>query len=322
MLDTQLFIFKTVMEKNSISMAAQELHMTQSAVSQQIQNLEAHFNVKLFDRLHRRIMATTAGKVLYPFAVELDQLYTKVNHAMQDLTGEVSGRLRVGASLTIGEYVLPALLVQFRQAYPKVNIAMDVYNSEQITAMVMAGQLDIGFIEGPDPLPGLLVSLPCSGDELVVIAPAGGEQPRDKAISLVELLQARWVLREPLSGTRRSFEQFLEVHGHSRATLDVVMELGSTQAVKEAVKAGLGISVISKLAVTDEVCRGDLELLPVREGPILRSFTMFYHKEKFTTLAVDRFLAFVAEKLLPPSALHPARLQAEEDDEPSSEETE
>ncbi|MBM7866525.1 LysR family transcriptional regulator [Heliobacterium gestii] len=309
MLDTQLSIFKTVVDKGSISLAAQELHMTQSAVSQQILNLEAHFAVKLFDRLHRRLLITTAGKTLYPFALELERLYGRAGKAMQGLTQDIRGHLRVGASLTVGEYLLPKLLVLFRQTHPKVRLAMDVSNSEQITAMVTRGQLDLGFIESPDELPGTLIQLPCGGDELVIIAPPDIEHRAP--LSLAELLRLRWVLREPMSGTRRFFEQFLQSHGVRPADLQVVMELGSTQAIKESVKAGLGFSVLSRLAVVDDVAQHHLTILPLAEGTIARTFTLFYHREKFATLAAEHFLDFIRHRLDAPASTD-GELQAED----------
>ncbi|MZP30732.1 LysR family transcriptional regulator [Heliobacterium undosum] len=309
MLDTQLSIFKTVVDRGSISLAAQELHMTQSAVSQQILNLEAHFSVKLFDRLHRRLLITTAGKTLYPFAVELEQLYGRARNAMQELTQDISGLLRIGASLTIGEYLLPKLLVLFRQTHPRVSITMDVYNSDQITAMVVTGQLDLGFIESPDQLPGVLIPFPCGGDQLVIVGPA--DFANSAPLSLAELFQRRWVLREPMSGTRRFFEQFLESHGARPDDLQVVMELGSTQAIKEAVKAGLGFSVLSRFAVMEEVAQNALAIIPLAEGRIDRTFTLFYHREKFTTLAVDSFLDFIRNRIIAPESPE-SGLQAEE----------
>ncbi|EAX48998.1 transcriptional regulator, LysR family [Thermosinus carboxydivorans Nor1] len=295
MLDLQLLVFKTVVEKNSISLAAQELHMTQSAVSQHIQNLETHFGVKLFDRLHRRIAITAAGEALYPYAVELETLYQRAQKAIQTLTDDVSGRLRIGASLTIGEYIMPKVLVMFRQLYPNVDMTMEIYNSEQITAMVIDGVLDVGFIEGPFQLSGNICAVPCGGDELAVIAPPSHPLACGEPCALGALLSQRWVMRERTSGTRRFFELFVEKAGYALDRLNVVMELGSTQAIKEAVKAGFGIAAISILAVSDEVERGEMRPIVLQEGPVRRDFTMIYNAEKFCTLAVEKFLAFVPQ---------------------------
>lgn len=291
MLDIQLKIFKTVVDKNSFSKAALELSMTQSAVSHQISNLENHYGVKLFDRLHRRIVMTEAGAALYPLAVEMERLCQEAEKTMQGLMGEISGRLYIGASLTIGEYLMPEMLIAFKQRYPKVDITMEIFNTEQITAMVADGQIHIGFVEGPYPEADVLCALPCGGDYLVIVAPPNwklSSQPR-----LEDMLNEKWVLREPASGTRRVFEQFLTAQGYDPSALNVVMELGSTQAVKEAVKAGLGLSALSHLTIVDEVERGGIKIVPSAEGTIKRAFTMIYHRERFWTSAVETFRSFV-----------------------------
>lgn len=296
MLDIQMKIFKTVVEKKSFSRAAEELHMTQSSVSQQIQNLENYYSVKLFDRLHRRIAMTQAGIALYPYAVKIERLYEESRKAMQGLMQVISGKLHLGASLTIGEYLMPEILVSFSKLYPQVDIAMDIFNTEQIAAMVVNGDINLGFIEGPFETPDALVAKQCGGDELVVIAPADNRRVKCIKQHLAELLAERWVMREKNSGTRKIFEQYVAANGFDVSAINVIMELGSTQAIKEAVKAGLGIAAISRLAVAKEIERGELGIILISEGPIERNFTMLSHREKFKTSAVERFSEFVFEK--------------------------
>lgn len=292
MLDIQLQIFKTVVEAQSFSRAAQQLHMTQSSVSQQIQNLEAYYGVKLFDRLHRRIATTEAGAALYPFALAMEKLCEEAHKTMQGITGVISGRLHIGASLTVGEYLMPKILVAFSRLYPQVDVAMDIYNTEQITDMVVEGRINLGFVEGPFKASDIILSQLSGGDELVVVAPADFDSG-EGSIPVADLLSERWVMREPNSGTRHIFEQYIEGRGVDPAALNIVMELGSTQAIKEAVKAGLGIAAISRLTVDDEIERGELTVVPLAEGSIRRHFTMLRHREKFRTTAVERFSEFV-----------------------------
>ena len=281
-----------VVESGSFAASARALGMTQSAVSQHIHALEAYYGIKLFDRLHRKIQLTLAGEELYRHAKEMERQALEAEKAMRSLSDSVRGRLHIGASLTIGEYYLPGILVAFNKLYPDVDIAMDVCNSEQIKALVLDGQIDIGFIECPLENSPSLISLPWGGDELIVVAPAS-RQAIGGSSRLGALLSERWILREPASGTRSSFESFLALQGLDLNALNIHMELGSTQAVKEAVKAGLGITPISNLAVTDEVSRGQLQLVSLSEGPILRKFTCIYHQEKFQTHATEIFLSFI-----------------------------
>lgn len=302
MLDIQLQIFKTVVEKKSFSLAAQELHMAQSSVSQQVQNLEKYYGVRLFDRIHRRIYPTEAGLMLYPYANELERLYHEAHQAITGLTDTVDGKLHIGASLTIGEYLLPRMLVQFSQQYPRVEVSMDVGNTEHVTSMVIAGGVDIGFVEGPFNSAGVVRCQPFYGDELVVIAAPSypGLQEEKLPVTLPGIFNERWILREFDSGTRKVFEQFIRICGYGSSSLRIIMELGSTQAVKEAVKSGVGITAVSRLAVEQEIQRGEVRVIPLQEGPIERAFAMISHKEKFKTRVVDRFMKFFAETMRMP----------------------
>lgn len=297
MLDDQLHIFKIVVECNSFSRAAKHLHLTQSSISQQIRKLEEYYGVKLFERLYRRIVITDAGKMLYPFTVELENLYNRVDGSFQRLTGDISGFIHIGASLTIGEYVLPGLLIEFKRCYPKVEITMEIFNSEQITAMVANAEIDLGFIEGPVGLPDVLSGQVCGGDELVIVAApeyGGGPAP----IPLKQLLREEWVMREKSSGTRRVLNEFIKERGWQSDEVNVVMELGSTQAVKEAVKSGIGITALSSLAVREELLNGSLKRLAIADGPINRKFSLIFQRERFWTYVADRFRSFLEERLV------------------------
>lgn len=293
MFDIQLEVFKAVAEKLSFSQAAHDLHISQSTVSQHIQSLETRYRTKLFDRLHRGIALTQAGSRLLSYAVEIERLYVETDNAMLEMQGTVGGRLHIGASLTIGEYMMPKILVNFSQLYPNVDIIMEIFNTEQITSMVMEGAIDIGFTEGPELAPGILTTLFCGGDELVIIAPPNKPLAKNVLVPLETLTAENWVLRETTSGTHRSLAAFFAQHHLDITTLNIVMQLGSTQAVKEAVRAGIGIAAISHFAVAEEVKRGDLKVIPLLEGPVRRRFTILYHKKKTLTYVAETFLNFV-----------------------------
>ena len=304
MIDTRLQVFKAVAEKKSFSQAAHDLFMTQSTVSQHIQNLEAQYGVKLFDRLHRRIALTPAGEKLYPYAVEINRLYQQTDNAMSEVTGKVSGRLHIGASLTTGEYVLPEILVDFRRQFPAVDIVMEIFNTEQILALVMDGKVDIGFIEGPAEIPPVIRALPCGSDRLTVVASPAHPAVSHETVSVETLFDHCWVMREKTSGTRRACESHLTSIGYDLAAMNVVMELGSTQAVKKAVQAELGIAALSDLAVQEELARGELTAITLSEGVVTRTFSMLYHQEKFRPHTTEQFCAFISRRL--PSPQPPA----------------
>lgn len=294
MLDIQMKIFKTVVEKGGFSLAAQELHMTQSSVSQQIQALESYYGMKLFDRMYRKIMVTQAGAALYPYAIESERLYQEANKTMQGFKLDVTGKLRIGCSMTIGEYFMPGILISFSQRHPLVSTSMDVSNTEQITSMVIGGSISLGFIEGHYEPIDMLVDTPFAGDELIIIAPINSALSLNK-MSLAELMKARWVMREKDSGTRIIFQEYLSAHGLDPNKLNVVLEMGSTQAVKESVKAGMGIAAISRLAVENAIKHGELSMIPLQDGAIKRKFTMLYHRDRFQTCAVEKFISYVME---------------------------
>ena len=296
MLDNRLCVFKAVADYKSFTLAAQHLYMTQSAVSQYIAGLESYYGLKLFDRMHRKIALTVAGEKLYGYAAEIEKLCQGAEKEMRSLASSVSGRLHIGASLTIGEYLLPELLARFNQLYPLVDITMDIFNSDQIAHKVIEGKVDAGFIEGKLDLAVSFNYHECGGDELVIIAPGSGTVPQDR-VTIEMLMDQRWILRESTSGTRTSFEHFLKTHGCEASALNIGMELGSTQAVKEAVKVGLGIAPISSLAVVEDILRGEFHVLPLVEGPIQRSFSLITNPDKFQTYTTEMFLNFVFREL-------------------------
>lgn len=292
MIDTRLRTFLAVSDRKSFSQAAQDMYLTQSAVSQHVHSLEAYYGVKLFDRLNRRIQLTAAGEKLYSYATSMQKQSWETERAMRNLGGEVRGRLHIGASLTVGEYLLPSRLINFQLLYPGVDITMEVYNTEQIRDLVIDGQVDVGFIEGPVDLPPNLNCMPWGHDELIVIAPPG-YSVSEVSVTMGSLDAENWILREPLSGTRKSFEAFLSNCGFDITTLNVRMELGSNQAIKEAVKAGLGLAPISNLAVLDELARDEFRSLRLVEGPIQREFSCIYHQNKFQSHVTEKFMEFI-----------------------------
>ena len=295
MLDVQLQIFKTVVEKESFSLAAQELHLTQSSVSQQIQALECYYGVKLFDRLHRRIHLTEAGAALYPFATNLERLYQEAKDTMSGQMDQISGQLNIAASLTIGEYLLPRILAQFNALYPKVSISMNIENTEKVIGKILDGRAGVGFVEGVYEPVAAIADTRCQGDQLAVIAPGAYKPPKGEPVLLTDLMKERWVLREPDSGTRRVFEKYLLKNGHSPSSLIIGMELSSTEAIKGAVISGVGLGVMSKLAVIGEVKRKELKILSLSEGTIDRDFRMLRNRGKFQTKAVEKFCSFFTE---------------------------
>ena len=290
----QLHIFYTVSERGSFSAAAQTLHMTQPAVTMQIQALEDYFGTKLFDRSTKKIILSEAGRTLMPFAQRSMQLMRETDQAMSAFTHMLEGRLQLGASLTIGEYVLPRLLGPFGREYPNISIMMKVMNTSQIMDEINKHQLNFGLIEAPVSHPDMIIE-PVMGDELKLIVPRDHPLANQAVVTLEEALGYPFVLREQGSGTRRVMEEELVSRGLDPGAMRIVMELGSTGAVKSAVEAGLGITIISTSSVKHEVALGLLKIVNLKDASFKRQFYAIHLKSTLLPISAVTFLTFLRQ---------------------------
>lgn len=294
MADRRLHVFHTVAQLSSFTKAANRLHMTQPAVTFQVKQLEEQFNTRLFDRNHNRIALTEAGHIVYEFADKILNLYEEMENSVGELTGEMRGVLLVGASTTIGEYLLPRVLGAFRAAYPAMKVRMNVANTRDIVQQVENNTIDIGIVEGAVHNSNLAIR-ECQPDELVVIFPRGHELAEKERVKPGELLDYQFVLREEGSGTREVLADFIREGGADPNKLDIVMELGSGESVKGAVESGLGISVVSRATVRKEAQLGSLEVRSL-DPALERAFSFIHQKQKFRSQAVERFYQFIQEQ--------------------------
>ncbi|SFD61938.1 DNA-binding transcriptional regulator, LysR family [Paenibacillus catalpae] len=291
----QLHIFYTVAERGSFSAAAQSLHMTQPAVTMQVQSLEDYFGTKLLQRSTKRIDLTEAGRALMPYARRSIELIRDTDQAMSAFTKQLKGRLQLGASLTIGEYILPRLLGPFGQSFPEISISMKVMNTAQIMDEIMNHQLTFGLIEAPVNHPDMQMEAVMS-DELRLIVPKDHPLSKRPTVMLDEVVEYPFVLREQGSGTRLVMEEQLKRKNIDPADLKIVMELGSTGAVKSAVEAGLGVSFVSESSVKHEVALGLLHVVPIEDVRFKRQFYSIYLKSTLLPISAVTFLTFLREK--------------------------
>lgn len=292
MLNDSIRVFLTVVDKKSFSKAAKALFLTQPAVSFQIQMLEEYYGTRLFDRVSRNISLTEAGHLLLRYANQMSKMQSELEREMQELTGTAKGRLLIGASTTIGEYVVPYLLGAFKKKYPEVELSLEVANTEDIESRIHDTSLDIGLVEGPITTKDIEKETFIK-DRLVLIVPHDHPWATREKVSVFELDKFPFITREKGSGTRIETEQHLKKVGFSDKNLNVIMELGSTSAIKAAVESGLGVSVISKWAAKEKVKLGQLAQLTFKEDNFEREFSVIYHKKKFRTQAADAFLTFI-----------------------------
>ncbi len=299
--DHKLRVFCTVAETRSFSKASEIIHLPQPAVSLQIQALEEQFETKLFDRSSNTVSLTPAGEILYKYAKQILGLYAEAERAIGDLTGLVKGSITVGASSTIGNYLLPAVVSEFRRTYPRIKIHLLVGNTKRIVELLKGGIIDVGLVEGDVSRYKLTVQKLIS-DELALIVSAHHPWAALKEVSMLELPKEPFIFREEGSGTRQMIERHLQRFGLTAQSLNISAILGSTEAIKEAVEAGIGVSILSRWTVRKELRYGSLRALRFREGQLLRDFSLLFNKNTVSTYSVETFLSFLRnypyEKLL------------------------
>jgi DNA-binding transcriptional LysR family regulator len=290
MADRRLQVFHTVARLLSFTKAAETLHMTQPAVTFQVRQLEEYFNTRLFDRTHNRISLTEAGGKVYQYADRIFELYAEMENTVREMTGEISGSLTIGASTTIAEYMLPALLGDFRSQYPDVSIHLKVSNTEGIVSMVESNAIDLGVVEAPVSNKNLVVDR-CRNDRLVGIVPQGHELSDRTTIAIDELLDYPFICREEGSGTREVINEYICSNDDCQQTMKIAMELGSPEAVKGAVEAGMGISIVSNATIQKELRLGTLVALQL-DPPLERPFSFVHQKQKFRVRVMEELLDF------------------------------
>ena len=290
MADRRLQVFQTVARLLSFTKAAEELHMTQPAVTFQVRQLEEQVNTRLFDRTHNRISLTDAGKRVHECAERIFELYAEMDNSVRELTGDISGVLILGASTTIAEYMLPVLLGDFKVKYPDITIRLKVANTDGIVSQVENNTIDLGVVEASVNNKNLVVEK-CRTDHLVLIVPPGHELAKEEVVPIKRVADYPFICREEGSGTREVMIESMHDAGVSTSDLNIVMELGSLEAIKGAVESGMGVSILSNATIQKELKLGTLAAVQI-DPPIDRPFSFVHQKQKFRVRAMDELLSF------------------------------
>lgn len=290
MADRRLHVFFSVARLLSFTKAAESLHMTQPAVTFQVRQLEEYFNTRLFDRTHNKISLTDAGKRVYEHAEKIFEIYDEMEKSVRELTGEISGVLILGASTTVAEYMLPALLGDFKAKFKDVNIRLKVSNTDGIVSMVENNVIDLGMVEAPVNNKNLAVEV-CRSDRMVAIAPPGHELAKEEKIPVGKILDYPFICREEGSGTREVIVDYIKDAGVDPTRLNIIMELGSLESIKGAVEAGIGVSIVSRATLIKEIKLGSLEVIDL-DPQLERPFSFVHQKHKFRQRAMDELLEF------------------------------
>ena len=291
----QLLIFTAVADTGSTTAAGERVALSQSATSGALNELESLLGAQLFDRIGKRLLLNDNGRALLPQARSLLDGAQKIESqfglgSTGAATAPLVTRLRVGASTTIGNYVLPALIAGYSRTWPGAAVDVVIGNTRDIAAAVTRLEVDIGLIEGPCHEAELRVT-PWLQDELVIVAApthALVQEGVQARVPLKALRQARWLLREPGSGTREAVEHVLLPHLHH---LDGDMQLGSTEAIKQATAEGLGLACLSLCAVQDLVTLGRLVVLRTTLPRLTRRFYLVHHQKKRLSGNLQRLVA-------------------------------
>jgi len=280
----QLEVFLAVARSESVSRAASELGMSQSAVSGALADLERQFDIQLFDRVGKRLRLSQLGHTLRP---RCDALHEQALELEQAFSGESDvGLLRVGATLTIGNYVAAPLMARFMREHPGASVTLEVANTAEIARKVVNFEIDVGLVEGELNDPALDVTVWCD-DELCVFCAPGHPFAQRSALGDDDLREAVWIVRETGSGTRQAFERAMR---GILSDLTIALELQHTEAIKSAVESGLGVGCISRLALQEPFERGALVPCPVPGRDFRRQFCFVLHKQKHKSLAIQRWL--------------------------------
>ncbi len=295
MADRRLQVFHAVAKHLSFTKAADALFMTQPAVTFQVRQLEEHYNVRLFERGPGPISLTDAGRVVFEYAERILALSSELDARMKDMTGVLAGPLRIGASTTIADYLLPQILGEFAAKVPAVVPRLIVANSESVQNDIAENSLDVGFIEGESSLPSLVAEV-CAEDELQLVCAPSHPLAGRSAITADLLPQYPYVSREPGSGTREVADHYLQKAGSAADSLHPAMELGSPEALKGLVATGFGFTVMSRATVVKETKLGLLVAIPF-SPPMTRKLTVVYPKGKFHSKLLASFLAFAKDRL-------------------------
>jgi DNA-binding transcriptional LysR family regulator len=292
----RLEVFAKVAELGSFSRAAEALFLTQPTISEHVRGLEVELGLSLLDRLGRGATPTPAGRVLLDYARRMLKLAEEARQAIDRFQGRMSGTLMVGGSTIPGEYVLPALIGQFKAKYPDILISLRVGSSRQVSEWVDEGRVEIGVV-GARPALRTLNARALMTDELVVAVPAGHPFAGRKTVTLAEVRSEPMIVREPGSGSREALEHALHEAGTNLDAFRVAGEIGSTQAVKQAVRSGVGITIVSRRAVEDECRAGLVHCVKIRDLKVSRSFYLVTHRERTRSPLAEAFVAFVESEV-------------------------
>lgn len=283
-------IFQKIYETQSVTRAAEAMHMTQPAVTRALQELEKYYGLRLFERLNRRLTVTEAGRRMYDYALHLTETFDTMEKSLRDW--ERQGVLRVGASVSLGCSLLPQLARTFQEEHPGVEVRVRIANGELLRRDLLENRLDLALLEGEENGADLMLT-PFAAGEMALIVPPGHPLARAGGATLAQAAAYPLLLRETGSATRRFLDQLLMSRG---LAVQAVWESASTQALLSAVREGLGITLVPWALARQTVLRGEAERCPVTDAELIRRRYVAWHPSKYVTGTMRAFVNLCMEQ--------------------------
>ncbi|MCX7794129.1 MAG: selenium metabolism-associated LysR family transcriptional regulator [Thermodesulfovibrionales bacterium] len=286
----QLKVFLSVFKNRSFSKASDELHLTQPTVSDHIKSLEEELNCRLFDRLGRTIIPTAEARILHNYAIEIMEKMEEAKSSLKKIKKQPEGELVIGASTIPGTYILPGIIKTFRELHTRIEFKLFISDSKGILDKVLSHELFLGIV-GAKLTDSKINHIPFGEDELILVA--SPDLVKKSLIRTEDLKSLPFVLREEGSGTRKVMEKMLHSEGMTIDDLKIAGIFGSTEAVKEAVKAGLGVAILSRVSVKDEISSGNLKEIKIQGLEFKRRFYIIFHKRRSLPYQYKVFLDYL-----------------------------
>jgi len=291
----QLKIFCAVVEHKSFSRASEAVFLSQPTVSFQIKSLEDELGTILLDRSGREVTITRGGKELYKYARRILRLSEEAIQSIEQLKGLIKGELTIGASNIPGEYILPQLLAEFKRVHNGIDIKLIIGDSKDVVEKVLDDEVEIGVVGTKEKEGSRLVYENFTADRIALVSPAKDSWFKHDVITIEELKNVPYVLREGGSGTRSTIRLKLQDMGIKEGDLNIVMMLGSTSAVKKAIESGAGVSLISERSIENEIKAGSLKKITIKGTEFIREFFVIYKRQRFHSPATKALLQFLKD---------------------------
>ncbi|TDX52953.1 LysR family transcriptional regulator [Orenia marismortui] len=287
----ELKIFTTVCRTGSMSEAGRQLYITQPAISQTILDLEDKLNIKLFERINRKLILTYAGKRLLKYSKRILLLIAEAENDLEDIANLKTGKLRIGASMTIGTYLLPPIIKKFTTKYPEIDLNFIIDNTSVIEKKILNNDIDLGLVEGPINSKDICFD-PFYNDELFLISSKENPLSKKKDILQSDIQKEAFINREKGSGTREIIDKIMNKYSISYKAKHI---LNNIEAIKEAVKNNLGISILPEVALKDDLQSGSIKRLILKDIEFKRQFNIIYHKDKNLTELLNKFIEYIKD---------------------------